>query len=285
METTALTISNQFDNLANAVDISNQRGPKERPAISTAPANSPKKTKPNSNNNSSPSKDNTSLKPSPITVSHHNNMKLKTLHNDTGVNYQLRIISVGVRIFIVDINGQQHVLEALKDKTMSDYTHPMKTTSKLKVILRGLPQGLTDDILSDLMNLNKITIIDVRKIPTETTSTALYGVDFDRSVESLDKLSKEIRVIYHHRVSWTASLRRNSGPIVYSNCAMIGHGGKSCHRETVYTFCACAHNTLDCRLTRGPNSSKDVEHTPRYINCFTRNLRNGQSVANAAKLA
>lgn len=199
-------------------------------------------------------------RPPPVIITGNNN-NVKDFLSVIGINkYNLKMISIGTKIFLEDDNDYNKVCSALKVKDVEFFTHSTKGQKALKVVLSGLPELPMDTIKEELAMLN-IHPTQISRMTTRNQNPhrALYLLHLNNNEITLQDLSK-VKAIHHTIVKWNKYKPRFRGPTQCRNCSMYGHGTQNCHRRPACNLCASnEHNQSDC-----PLKSLDKESSPVY---------------------
>ncbi len=212
------------------------------------------------NKQQQPTINNKTYRPPPLIVTGNNN-GVKDLLNVNGINkFNLKIISIGTKIFLENDDDFNKVHDALKSQAIEFFTHSTKGQKVLKVVLSGLPELPTKVIQDELALLNiyptQISIMTTRK---PNPHRALYLLHLNSNEMTLQDLNK-VKAVYHTIVKWNKYKPNFRGPTQCRNCSMYGHGTQNCHRKPICNLCASSdHNQSNC-----PLRSLDKDSSPVY---------------------
>lgn len=199
---------------------------------------------------------------SPIVVTDHVT-DIQEILTALKVDFNLKLNSVGRKIFLKSIEDKNKTIEALKSKNINFFTHPEKETKEFKVILSGMPQVDTKLIESSLaeqqLTATKITMFNTK------SSNKLYLLHFD-AAQVNKKTLESIKYVYHHTVKWLPYKPKRNGPTICMRCCMWGHGARNCLRYTVCMLCAGEHLTKEC--TTHNIATNTNTNNPQNFNCF-----------------
>lgn len=193
--------------------------------------------------------------------------------------FEIRRVANSTKIYASSTNDFYALIEYCKEAKIQFFTHQLRTTGKLSVVLKGI-EGYTSDEISEELKSKGISPIVVRAIPTKS-GISMFGVDFNKADASLAKLNANFCRLLYHRVVWESSRKRNSGPTICQNCAMFGHGMQACHRPSVCIYCALNHPISEC-----PNVIADTDEKQKLlccINCQSRGMKADDHAANHAQ--
>lgn len=196
------------------------------------------------------------------------NKDIHKLITDLKVNCEIKITSVGKKLFVKSPDDKIKITEALDKSKINYFSHPNNENKSFKLILCGLPAIETSNIIDSLTTSHNITPTKVVMFNTKA-STKLYLCHFEKSVEVNVKSVMSIKTVYHHIVSWQKYKPKNKGPTQCFQCAMYGHGISSCKRFAVCMLCSGNHLTKVCSVI-----NKDAEN-PIYkcFNCVSAKLK------------
>lgn len=197
------------------------------------------------------------IPPIVVTDKQHDMKKILT---DIGVEkFNLKLISIGTKIFIENDDDATKVTNYLKEKNVEFFSHAPRNRKISKVVLSGLPVIPIETINSELEALNvHPTLIIHMNTRNPDPHRALYLLHLNEDISFHD--IQKIKSIYHTMVKWAKYRPRVQGPTQCRNCSMYGHGTQNCHRKSVCTLCASnSHNQQNC-----PLKSLDKATTPVY---------------------
>lgn len=209
-------------------------------------------------------------RPPPLIVTGNNN-GVKDLLTANGINkFNLKIMSIGTKIFLENDDDFNKVHDALKSQAIEFFTHATKGQKILKVVLSGLPELPTKVIQDELALLNIIpTQISIMTTRKPNPHRALYLLHLHCNETTLQDLNK-VKAVYHTIVKWNKYKPNFRGPTQCRNCSMYGHGTQNCHRKPICSMCASSdHNQSNC-----PLKNLDKESSPVYkcSYCASKNI-------------
>lgn len=211
---------------------------------------------------------NVSPKIPPIIVTDKQHDMNKILVDIGIVKFNLKLISIGTKIFMENNDDVTKAVTYLKENNVDFFSHASKNQKICKVVLSGLPEVPIETIKSELEVLNvHSTQINLMSSRNPNPHRALYLVHLTENITFHDV--QKIKVIYHTMVSWAKYRPRFQGPTQCRNCSMYGHGTQNCHRKPVCTLCAStSHNQSTC-----PLKTLDKTTTPVYKCSYCANLK------------
>lgn len=185
---------------------------------------------------------------------------------DLGISCDLKITSVGKKLFPKSSDDKTKIMEMLDKSKINYFTHASSENSVFKAILCGLPIVETSVIVDSLSSTHKITPSKVIMFNTNAAAK-MYLCHFDKNAVNMKSL-KCIKSVYHHIVTWQTYKPKGKGPTQCYQCAMYGHGISCCKRFAVCMLCSGNHLTKSCTLI-----TKETEN-PIYkcFNCASANL-------------
>lgn len=205
----------------------------------------------------------------PIVVTDHTTDIQAILKELKLENCNLKINSVGRKILPNTAEEKKKIEDHLKTKKIYYFTHPDNNTKVFKVVLSGLPQVDTNDIIADLTTQN-VTPTKVTMFNTQSQNK-LYLVHFD--AEQVNKKTLDgIKYVYHHVIKWQTYKPKRNGPTQCHKCLMWGHGIGACGRYTVCMLCAGAHLTSECTVHKKTNDPNSTNVSFTCFNCKSANL-------------
>lgn len=196
---------------------------------------------------------------SPIVVTEHES-DIQAIIKELGLNCNLKLNSVGRKIFPATIADKDKIIKKLKEKKIDFFSHPETNAKAFKVILSGLPEIDTKDIKESLAE-HQITPSKIVMFNTQSKNK-LYLLHFDAEKVNKKKLDT-IKYVYHHVISWLPYKPKRNGPTQCMRCLMYGHGISSCFRYAVCMVCAGSH------LTKEHDANADIaDNTNTEFKCF-----------------
>lgn len=182
------------------------------------------------------------VKPAPITVT--NDTDLSAILDATKVQYRLKIVSVGTKIFVDNEVDFKTVSDKLREKNVEFFSHPFGKSKTFKLLLCGLPEFPTADITECLKTQNNVSVMKINML-SSSGSFKKYILQFDPSENPKSDI-KNIKVILHHVIRWLPTRPHNKGPTQCLNCGMFGHGVMACFRPPKCSLCGEGHKTDAC---------------------------------------
>ena len=164
----------------------------------------------------------------------------------------------GINLFMSSINDFRHATEMLKEKEQSFHTYRLPDDKTLKVVLRGIPVGLTTDRVVTALKDPNFPVISAKRMTKgpERTTMPLVLVSLTKSEEG--KHLFNITKLLFITISAEA-LKPNNLKSQCHRCQRFGHASSSCNIPFRCVKCSGPHNSRDC--------AKPHEVTPTCCNC------------------
>lgn len=216
----------------------------------------------------------------PIVTGANNYDKIKVILSNIKItNYQLKFMSIGLRINLNTLSDYKLFVEAIDKDAIKYYTHAIPNMKPIKIVLKGLFTITVDELKAHLSNVNVIPQdIKIMKLKnTRYTGQANYLLYFKKSSISINDL-KKIRAVNNIIVSWEY-YKHTSRPTQCNNCQLYGHGGSNCKLSPVCIKCSGGHKSSDCDIenpSEPQNASKIKwanclqKHTANFVGCPSR---------------
>lgn len=216
----------------------------------------------------------------PIVTGANNYDKIKVILSNIKItNYQLKFMSIGLKINLNALSDYNQFIEAIDKDAIKYYTHAIPNMKPIKIVLKGLFTITVDELKSHLSNVN-VTPEDIKIMKlknTRYTGQANYLLYFKKSSISINDL-KKIRAVNNIIVSWEY-YKHTSRPTQCNNCQLYGHGGSNCKLSPVCIKCSGGHKSSDCDI-ENPSEPKNAskikcanclqKHTANFIGCPSR---------------
>lgn len=206
----------------------------------------------------------TVIKPSPITITGATDVC--TAINNLNVQYNIKRISIGTKIFVDKEEDFNTLCSKLKELKIEFFTHPYGNKKLFKLVLCGLPEVQTNAIADWLKTNNNVTALKIDML-NSVGSNKKYIVQFD-PIENSKNDVKNINVILNHVIKWIPYKRRNRGPTQCVNCGMFGHGVSACNRKSNCLLCGESHATKECHF----NDNNNEQRVFKCNNCKSNEL-------------
>lgn len=112
----------------------------------------------------------------------------------------------------------------------SFFNHPVKDNQKFKLVLFGLPQINTKEIIEEFQLEYNIELISIKETIRSNTNDAIYMIEFNRDQISKKEVRK-IKYVFNIVVQWRNPLRSRNGATQCKKCTMYGHGAANSHMK------------------------------------------------------
>lgn len=202
---------------------------------------------------------------SPIIVTDHST-NIDEIARQLDIKYRMKILSIGRKVMLDTVDDKKKFYDILVKEKIHFYSHPDIESKVFKVILSGLPQVETGDIIASLRNEHNITPSKVTMFKTESVNK-IYLCHFNKSEVDMKRLNT-VTTVYHHVIKWSTYKRKRNGPTQCYRCCMYGHGASTCNRYVVCLVCSGNHETKSCSIT---NESTSASY--KCFNCLSANLK------------
>lgn len=240
----------------------------------TQNSNSSTSTDNNNHNNN----DNNNVKKEkmpPVVVGSKYLEQLKKMLSQTSIkNYNLKFMSIGIKISVVDRVDYRTLIDKLNKLNINYYTHDLPSDRPLKVVLKGLYEMDIDELKSYLSIAN-IQYIEVKSMTQKNIryhQQKNYLIYLKKNSTNINEL-KKIKHINNIIVSWEY-YRHPKTPTQCSNCQLMGHGSRHCKLFAKCVKCAGNHHTSDCNVDVNSNDKQLLKcvncgqnHTANYSLC------------------
>lgn len=178
------------------------------------------------------------------------------------IDYTVKLLNSCTKVYSAEESNRTAIVNLLVKKKAEFYTHAPEGLSKLRLVLKDMPNDAEPSDITDELTKLEIAPMDVRPIPTRGNRN-FFAVDFDRQHHTLASVSQKAKYIMHFRARWEKA-RNRAGPIICRKCAMPGHAAQFCNRGPVCCLCACNHTAAECPLTA---STEQQQQNYRCTNC------------------
>lgn len=192
---------------------------------------------------------------------------IQKILNDLKIKCDIKIVSIGKKIFVQSIDDKTKIIESLKTQKINFFSHPDDANNTFKVVLSGLPEIDTNEIITEMQTTYSIEVTKVVMFNTKSQSK-LYLCHITKTKNLNLKTLNTIKVIYHHIVKWQA-YKPKQQPTQCYRCCMYGHGARSCNRYAICILCSGNHLTKQCTIIL-PNT---VNPEYKCFNCMSAKLQ------------
>ena len=162
---------------------------------------------------------------------------------------------------------RQTILTEFTKAKVEHYTYQISAQKPRKVVVKHIPQDVTDDEIKHDLEMQGIQIQKVARLTNrhgQTTNIVQLTVD----KTELDKVYK-ITKIYNLYVK-IETYKRRTGPTQCYNCQQLGHSSFTCGMPPKCVKCGQEHKTADCTKTtdeKATCANCGGGHTANYKGC------------------
>lgn len=206
------------------------------------------------------------IKPAPITVT--DKTDIVGFLKGAKITYRLKIVSVGTKIFVDNETDFNAICAELSAKNIEFYTHPFGETKTFKLVLSGLPETPTKEIIDCLKAQNNITADKIIMFNSNGMYKR-YLIHFNPKENSKSEVIN-VKVILNHVIKWLPVKNNRRGPSQCLRCAMYGHGISTCNRKPICLLCGDSHEAKDCKFGNEENNDQRIF---KCHNCKADNLQ------------
>jgi hypothetical protein len=200
------------------------------------------------------------------------------------VNYNVKLMSIGVKIFIQNKSEFENFKKTLIDSKWQFYSYQLEDERLVKYVLYGLhtmdTAELTDEL--HLHNLNPTNIKTMVLKKQRFDSETLFLVSFKKGQTNLNELRKT-KALFNIIVRWEqySPKRKNNDPpppVQCRRCQMFGHGALNCHMNPRCIRCGESHQSKNCIYVQSDQpSAKIPEERVKCSNCGENHTANHPS--------
>lgn len=170
------------------------------------------------------------------------------------INY--RITRSGMKIYSPNKETHKKVLDHVKRKQLTGFTHTAKEDQMIKICIYGLfpmkPELLASELEQEKFRPEKVRLMYTNpKYPDE----AVYVVYFKKSQKVTIEKLKVVTGMFGLRVSFAYYKNKDAKITQCGNCQALGHGTVNCFKAAACVRCAEPHKSVECPLI--PQRSMD----------------------------
>jgi hypothetical protein len=209
----------------------------------------------------------------PIVIRGQNLLTITNLVKEKNiVNYNFKLISIGVKIFIQNKDEFAGFQKTLTDLNWQFFSFQPEDERVVKYVLYGLdaidPEELNKELIRN--QLNPVYIKPMTLKTQRFVSETLYLVSFKKGDTNLNELRKT-RALFHIIVRWeqySPKSDRPPPPTQCRRCQMFGHGARNCHMNPRCIRCGENHPSKECIYnTSSDAASKIPDDRVKCANC------------------
>lgn len=177
--------------------------------------------------------------------------KLKRTMQAIGINATYQLTGVGIKLIISTMTEYSKAKTYLAKAGAEFFTFDVAAEKPFKVVVRGLPEMDTSDILDELRddyNLKPLAVFAIsRRNRQANYRDCLYLVHFVKGSVTLGAL-KPVRYLSDCKVEWEAYKGPNRSVTQCMRCLNFGHGTRNCNLKPRCNYCAQDHWTENCAI-------------------------------------
>jgi hypothetical protein len=200
-------------------------------------------------------------KAKPVIVLNTTHETLVNLAKTIGIKISTRkmIAAKSYMVFTAKPEDKTTLTEALKSRVIEYHTYSEPQERQTEFLLKNFEKMTNEEVKKKLTEAG----VDVTKVITinKSESFPLYKVCFGKGTTTLDKLTKEHRIVDYMRVSWEKMNFEAKRPTQCKRCQAWGHSANNCGRKYRCMKCNVEHGHGECKRT------KDDPSPPYCVNC------------------
>lgn len=167
-----------------------------------------------------------------------------------GIQADFKLCSIGTKVVVHSRRDFDRTSEYLKHIKAEFFSHDIPGEKPFKIILRGLPETDTNDLITELREHYKLSPVAVHRIVRRDEKTKfyrdrLYLIHFKRGTVTLNSL-QAIRSLFSIIIKWEPYRGGNRDVTQCQRCLNFGHGTRNCNMAPRCNTCAQYHHTMDC---------------------------------------
>lgn len=173
----------------------------------------------------------------------------------------------GIQFFLANPSDFRSVQKCLKDKKIPFFTFVLPEDKTLKVVIRGIPNYLENEVIAAELKQQNIQINSVTRMSNPKTKEPypMVLVDLPRDQKQI----YDVALLCNAKVRVEAK-RRNNSTSQCHNCQGFGHSSRNCFCPPICVKCAKPHATSECKMAKD-KQPKCVRcngpHTASYAGC------------------
>lgn len=177
-----------------------------------------------------------------------------------------KVISTGIQVEPLTEDDYRSLSKLLKEQNIQYYTYQLKSEKKLKIVLRGVPQDITDDEVTLDLKEKDYPIEKITRMKGKNGHPApLVLIEIGRDYKSIYNLKEccglDIKV---------ESLRTRTEIVQCHKCQLFGHTQSNCNIDFRCMKCGEEHSTHLCtkpKTTPPKCANCSGEHLSTFIKC------------------
>lgn len=192
------------------------------------------------------------------------------------INYQIKLISVGIKITLFNNVCYDNLKKHLIEQKIEHFTYSNRDTVPLKVILTGLPQMTSSELKAELIiaGLLPEEILEILPLKYDEKNHNIhkninYLIKLDKSKIKIQEL-KKIKSLFNIIIRWYPHVNYRNGPTQCRRCQMYGHGTSHCGRIIRCLKCGGDHSADACMLQLIKCANCNANHEANDKSCPNR---------------
>lgn len=161
--------------------------------------------------------------------------------------YTIKLTAIGTVVKLTNIIDYNKFESHCTVRKVPHFTHALDDQKPVRIVLRGLPDTPTDEIISAL-NKKDIQPFDIKKLSIKNIrydDHSNYLLYFHKCSVTIQQL-RNVKSIFSVIIHWNYYDSKRHGPTQCRRCQIWGHGSSNCHLQPAFVKCAGAHETGKC---------------------------------------
>lgn len=210
-------------------------------------------------------------RPPPIITTNKSYEELCSLLEQSKIKeYNLKIISIGVKIHLYTNESHQKCLEHLTMNQTQFYTFDTQETKIVRVVVYGLPK-ISLERIKDSLTQAKASPYDIKNMISKNDKNpnrGLYMIYYVKKSKEFDCF-KNLKSICQVIFRWRYYVKPPNAAPQCHKCLTFGHGSKNCHKNPKCLLCAEDHLTENCtNFSRAQVSDESKFNSMKCANCL-----------------
>ncbi|GJQ84759.1 hypothetical protein Trydic_g21160 [Trypoxylus dichotomus] len=177
-----------------------------------------------------------------------------------------KLINTGIQVEPATEEDYRKLSKLLKDQKTQFYTYQLKSEKKLKVVLRGITQDITDDEIKQDLQAQDYPVEKITRMKgKQGKPSPLVLVEIDRLYKSIYNITDCCGLAVK-----VEALRIRNLIVQCHKCQMFGHTQSSCNINYKCMKCGEDHSKHLCekpRTTPPKCANCGGEHLSTYLKC------------------
>ncbi|GJQ67639.1 hypothetical protein Trydic_g8430 [Trypoxylus dichotomus] len=178
--------------------------------------------------------------------------------------------NVGIRIQPTTADDYRQLVQAVTALNMQFHSYQLTEDKPLKVVLRGVPEDITEDEINRDLARQGIRVLECKRmlVGQACRPIPLVFVQLTKS----DEAKGIFRITHVCGINITVESKQvKKGQVIQCHrCQLYGHGQRNCHAAAVCVKCAGPHQTAECAKSRDTPARCALcqgPHTANYKGC------------------